>query len=310
MSDPTPATPKAVRPPGDVNHLSRLLQAWADAASKESGQPETAGRLRRLVGVTVVARMLDGLQDDEGVERIGFKGGSALELRFGFRARTSKDLDAAYRGELDEGLQLIRDRLAAGWNGFTAVVDDPEEITRAGISPPPLRTKIKLRYKDRPFVTVPFEMAAAEGRSMSEPELLPSAVQLEPVQLEGPESIPFLPIRYQIAQKLHACTEDVGEPPNQRVRDLHDILLIEELAVEPGDYPTIRAACVEIFDGRNKHPWPPDITAWPGWAQLWADLVNEEALIMTLQEAVTAVEAFVAAVEAAGTDTDPQSTNW
>lgn len=301
MTETTP-TPKPVRPPGDVGHLSRLLQLWADKAPEETG---TAGRLRRLVGVTVVARMLDGLQDDEGLERIGFKGGSALELRFGFRARASKDLDAAYRGELDEGLQLIRQRLATGWNGFTAVVDDPEEVTRAGISPPPLRTKLKLRYKHRPFVTIPFEVAAAEGRSMSEPELLPSAVHLEPVQLEGPEMIAFLPIRYQIAQKLHACTEDVGEPPNQRVRDLHDLLLIEELAVETGDYPAVREACVEIFEVRRKHTWPPTITTWPGWDQLWANLASDEGLTMTLEEAVASVKAFVAGVDAAGSHSQP-----
>ncbi len=142
---------------------------------------------------------------------------------------------------------------------------------------------------------------------MSEPERLPSAVQLEPVQLEGPETIPFLPIRYQIAQKLHACTEDVGEPVNQRVRDLHDLLLIEELAVEADDYPAIRDACVEIFEGRRKHPWPPATTAWPGWDQLWTNLVSDEGLTMTLQEAVTSVGAFVAAVDAAGSRS--QSTN-
>lgn len=289
-----------MKPPGDISHLSRLLGEWSRAMFEEAGVSAAEGRLRRLVGVTVVSRMLDGLPDDRDVERIGFKGGSALELRFGFRARASKDLDAAYRGELAEGLDLIRDRLAQGWNGFTAVVDEPEDVIRAGITPPPLRTKLKLRYKGKPFVTIPFEMAAAEGHSMDAPERMPSAVRLEPVRLDGPEVISFLPIRYQIAQKLHACTEDVGEPPNQRVRDLHDILLIEELAVEPRDLPAVREACVEIFEGRNKHSWPPVITPWPGWEQLWADLVNEEALDMTLEEAVAAVTAFVATVNTAG----------
>ena len=135
---------EAVRPPGDKNHLERLLDAWAK--SNDVDQPATAGRLRRLVGVTVVAATLDGLRDDDGIERIGFKGGSALELRFGFRARASKDLDGAYRGEIDEGLQLIRDALDRGWNQFTGTLTDPELITRAGIDPPPTRTQIKLLY--------------------------------------------------------------------------------------------------------------------------------------------------------------------
>ncbi len=288
-----------MKPPGDLAHLNRLLQAWSDVSAARAGPPAPAVRLRRLVGVILVAAMLDGLQDEDGIERIGFKGGSALELRFGLRARTSKDLDAAYRGELEEGLRLIGDRLAGGWNGFTAVLTDPEQVTRAGIDPPPMRTQIKLRYKNKPFVTIPFEMAAAEGRSMEAPERLPPAVQLGPVQLEGPEVISFLPIRYQIAQKLHACTEDVGDPPNQRVRDLHDILLIEELAVRPGHYPAIRRACVEIFEGRGRHPWPPTVAAWPGWDQLWAGVAGKEGLEVTLDEAIASVSALIEAVDAA-----------
>jgi hypothetical protein len=65
------------------------------------------------------------------------------------------------------------------------VLGAPEEITRAALSPPPVRAKVSLRYKGRPFVALPFEMAAAEGRSTEAPERLPSAVELSPVQLEG-----------------------------------------------------------------------------------------------------------------------------
>ena len=50
----------------------------------------TAGRLRRLVGVLVIVGTLDGLRDADGNERIGFKGGSALELRFGLQARARR----------------------------------------------------------------------------------------------------------------------------------------------------------------------------------------------------------------------------
>ncbi len=292
------------RPPGDIAHLERLLDRWSKQAAADEdgpGPPAATGRLRRLVGVTVVAATLDGLRDSDGVERIGFKGGAALELRFGFKARTSKDLDAAYRGELTEGLALIADALAAGWNNFTGVLGEPEDITRAGITPAPVRVKIKLRYKNRAFITIPFEMAAAEGQSMRSPEPLPPAVKLAPVQLPEPDTIPFLPIRYQIAQKLHACTEDCGDPANQRVRDLADLLLIKELAVADKDLPAVHAACTEIFHGRNKHPWPPAVTLWPDWEQLWARLVDNEGLDLTLEEAATAVGAFIDAIDAAGT---------
>lgn len=297
------APDKPVRPPGDLSHLNRLLDLWArQGAVDEEGRssdPASHGRLRRLVGVVVIVAALDGLKDDNGVERIGFKGGSALELRFGLEARASKDLDAAFRGELSEALDQIEQALETGWNNFTGVLDDTEDIVRAGITPPPKRMKIKLRYKGRPFITIPFEVSVAEGRSLEQPERVPSALDLKPIQLEGPESIPVLPIRYQIAQKLHACTEDCGEPANQRARDLADLLLIEELAVAEEDLPGIRAACVEIFDGRAKHTWPPTITVWPDWPQIWAALADEEGLEMTVEEAAEAVTVLVERIDAA-----------
>lgn len=296
--------PKPVKPPGDVAHLNRLLQRWADEGAQDeegrSANPTSHGRLRRLVGVLVIAGALDGLKDTDGDERIAFKGGSGLSLRFGLRARASQDLDAAYRGDLDEALGLIAAALGSGWHGFTGVLDDEEEITRPGILPPPRRLKIKLRYKGKPFVTIPFEVSAAEGSSLEEPEVLPSAVSLAPIQLDGPEVIPFLPIRYQIAQKLHACTEDYGEEqPNQRAHDLADLLLIEELAIEDGHLDGIREACVEIFAGRAKHDWPPVITIWPDWPQIWAALSEEEGLELTLEEAAGAVRSLVARIDAA-----------
>lgn len=299
MSDTEP-----IRPPGDLSHLNRLLQRWADeGASDEEGRstnPATHGRLRRLVGVLVIAGALDGLKDDEGTERIAFKGGSGLSLRFGLRARASQDLDTAFRGDLDEALRLTAARLESGWHGFTGVLEGEEEITRPGISPAPRRLKIKLRYKGRPFITVPFEVSAAEGNSLERPEVLPPAVSLAPIQLDGPDYIPFLPIRYQIAQKLHACTEDCGEETsNQRAHDLADLLLIEELAVEEADLAGIREACVEIFNGRAKQSWPPVITIWPDWPQIWAALAEEEGLELTLEQAAAAVTALVGRIDGA-----------
>lgn len=286
-------SPEELRAPGDRKHLERLLTEWA--RDPDIGAVVTAGRLRHLVGVVAIAAILGGLRGEDGVERIGFKGGSSLELRFGFKARSSRDLDAAYRGELQEGIRSIRTALEQGWNGFAGSITEPEDIVRAGVHPPPVRTKIKLRYKGRDFITMPFEISAAEGKSMDRPEKLPVKVSLRPVQLAGPEQIPLLPVRYQIAQKLHACTEDLTgtDRRNDRARDLHDLLLIRELAVSPNDLPSVRQACLEIFNGRQKHPWPPRIVVWDDWPSVWQDLARREESAMTLDEAVREVQRFV-----------------
>jgi hypothetical protein len=262
-----------MRLPGDRGHLARLLDVWA----RDTEKPVTSGRLRRLVGVTAIVQMLDGLKDEEGQERIAFKGGAALELRFGFRARASNDLDGAYRGEVSEAIDLIGEGLRRGWSGFTGRTTEGEPILGTGLALPPVRFRVKLLYKGRDFVTIPMELSPVEGRSLDQVEVLPAAVSLEPVQLSGAESIPFLPIRYQVAQKLHACTEDVGEErPNQRARDLADILLIEELALDDDQVSGLRDACVEIFELRGKHPWPPTVVAWPDWVDIWGRLVETE----------------------------------
>jgi hypothetical protein len=287
-------TPK---PPSNVSHLRTLLTEW-------SKQPdaEIVGRLQRLVGVVAIVSMLDGLRDQDGRERIGYKGGSALELRFGFTARASKDLDAAFRGDLNEALQLVAAATGRGWNGFTGAVSDPLDVTRGKVNPPPFRVDVKLHYRDKPFMTIPLEISGAEGTSLDQLERLPAAVSLALVRIPDPDEITFLPIRYQIAQKLHACTEPMdGDRINGRARDVWDLLLIKDLAVSDEDLGRIRAACQEIFASRDTHPWPPVVWTPPGWGPLWDRLMDSEGgLTISLDDAVVAVNAFISAIDATG----------
>jgi len=219
-----------MRPPGDRSHLERLLTTWSESTGA------TAGRLRRIVGVAVISKMLDGLPDEEGRQRIVFKGGAALEMRFGLRARSTKDLDASYRGDLEEAVMLIGKAVTAGWSGFTGRATEVELIERARVQPPPARFNIKLAYRGKDLVTIPFEISSAEATSLQEPEVSSVAISLEPVHLMGPVTAVLLPLRYQIAQKLHACTEQPSDDhPNDRPRDLADLMLIEELGVEEDD---------------------------------------------------------------------------
>lgn len=278
------------RLPGDRGHLARLLDVWA----RDAEEPVTAGRLRHLVGVTAIIQMLDGLKDETGQERIAFKGGAALELRFGFRARASNDLDGAYRGEVSEAIGLIDEGVRRGWSGFTGRTTEGEQIMGTGLAVPPVRFRVKLLYKGKDFMTIPMELSPVEGRSLDQIEVLPAAVSLDPVQLAEAEAIPFLPIRYQVAQKLHACTEDLGEErPNQRARDLADILLIEELALGDDQMSGLRDACIEVFGLRDKHSWPPTIVVWPGWDAIWKRLMETEKLDYEIGEAVARVQDLV-----------------
>jgi Nucleotidyl transferase AbiEii toxin, Type IV TA system len=285
----------AIQTPGDRSHLERLLTDW----SKET-EYVTAGRLRNVVGVTVIAQMLDEVRADDGSHLFVFKGGAALQMRYGLRSRATKDLDAAYRGDLGLVTDQIKASAETGWAGFDGVVRNVEEIVGAQVRPLPLRMKLQLRYKNRAFMTMPLEISAGEGRSADEPEIAPVAITLGRVQLAGPSELPFLPLRYQIAQKLHACSEpSTEEHTNDRVRDLVDLDLIEQLSVTEADLPAINAACKEIFSLRNMHSWPPEIVAAPGWEVLWERLAEDERLDMTLDEALAAANKLIRHIAAA-----------
>ena len=82
------------RPP--ANH--RALERWILDKSHEDGI--AVGRARRALSFMVVSAVLARLIDDGGHPLFVLKGGVAMELRFGIRARASKDYDAVYRAEL------------------------------------------------------------------------------------------------------------------------------------------------------------------------------------------------------------------
>lgn len=283
-----------MHPPSNRSHLERLLTSWSDLTDI------AAGRLRRVVGVAVIANMFEGFPDEVGRPRIVFKGGAAIEMRYGMRARSTKDLDAAFRGDLDEAVSLIEQAVTVGWSGFTGRVSEVEFMERAKVRPFPVRFKIKLAYRGKDFVTIPFEMSAAEATSLEDPEISSVAISLKPVQLDDLANVALLPLSYQIAQKLHACTEPPkDDDPNDRVRDLPDLLLMEELGIDENNLGSVRAACIEIFGARGIHNWPPQVQIFSGWDALWNNLAETEGLEMSLNEAVLAVNLFINRINAA-----------
>lgn len=282
------------RPAANLQGLERWLTEWSVT------EGVTAGRLRRRVGVVAVAAMLDGCRDTAGAHLFQVKGGSALELRFGAGARTSKDLDALYRGVIAEVPDVIAGALAAGWSGFGGRVARAELI-RTGQRVEPMRVNAKLTYRGRPYLELPIEVSAPEGRSAASPD----AVQVRPlveVGLAAPETVPCMSLRYQIAQKLHACTEPITDGRvNERVRDVADLLIIDELAGATLDVAEVRDACVEVFELRARHPWPPALVAPELWTALWRRIVDEDDFPITdLGEALARARAFIERIDTDG----------
>lgn len=114
------------------------------------------------------------------------------------------------------------------------------------------------------------------------------ARRLDAVQLDGPPRIACVSVRHQIAQKIHACTEvfESGRD-NDRFRDLIDIQLL-------------RAACVEIFELRDNHTWPPAVTTYPSWADGFAAMAAEiDFPVRDVEVAAQHLRDFIAEIDAA-----------
>jgi Nucleotidyl transferase AbiEii toxin, Type IV TA system len=166
--------------------------------------------------------------------------------------------------------------------------------------------KLKLAYKGRSWGTVDVEMAPVEGSMGSELDRVPAA-PLDPLQVPIPDTAACVSLRYQVAQKVHACTEVFDRAPeNDRFRDVMDVLLVPELIIDVG-LGRVREACVDIFAVRGKHPWPPALTVYESWRQPFAALAQENGF--TPEDIDGAAEEFIdliMAIDAAADGSAPR----
>ncbi len=285
----TVSRPVKDKPPFNVN----VLERWLGETSGQSGV--AAGRLRRWLGFMIVAGMLDAARHAEDGEPLFLvKGGVAMELRMDTGARATKDLDTAFRESMDAITTYLDPALRAGYGEFTATRTVLEEVKDTGA----LRCDIKLAYRTKPVVTVQMEVAAVEGGMGSEIDQVP-AKSLDHVGLSGPATVPCVAIRWQIAQKLHACTEVLPDRENDRFRDLLDLQLLAGLVTDDG-WLAVRSACVEVFAGRAKHSWPPDVTVYESWELGYRALAEETGFsVLDIAEAADEVRQLITRIEGA-----------
>ncbi len=286
--------PSRKKPPAHVNLLRKFVTEHVKAqAQQHEGLVER--RYQRWLGFMIVSAILDQVRDEGGDPVFLLKGGVAMELRLGLSARATKDYDAAFRERSGDMLERLDEALAAGFGDFGVTRTEIEEIRETGAK----RTDLKLTYKGRSWQTVQLELAASEGEAGQEIDRLP-AIPMDPVGIEGPSEIPCVAVRYQIAQKLHACTtEPEPERQNDRSRDLIDLLLLRDLlSQQPAEHGAelrrVRTACLEIFELRDQQPWPPTIRVYDNWRDTYPQEAAELGFaIENVDEAGHLVQLFV-----------------
>jgi hypothetical protein len=251
---------------------------------------EDARRIRLVLANTVVGQMLPS-----GV----VKGGSALKLRYGNDAtRFTRDLDTARNEDMEEFIEKLRISLSQGWHDFTGIVVRREPAKPKGVPPQYVMQpfEIKLSYNKKSWLTVPLEIGHNELGDADNPEF---AIAEDIVELftalgfPAPEPIALMPLRHQVAQKLHG----VSEPGSERAHDLIDLqvmVLGSEL-----DLLATKETCVRLFAYREAHAWPPTITKGEEWESLYSAQLENLQIEDSVDSAVAWANELIARIDSA-----------
>jgi hypothetical protein len=226
--------------------------------------------------------------------RFTIKGAVALEMRLHLKARATRDIDLVVDdiGNADP-MAALRSALEGGYQGFSfRLKGEPHVMPNESV-----RVQVVLDYRGRSWGTAHVDLSPGEGDG-TEIEMV-QPLGLDPFGLETPDALPCISLRYHIAQKIHAMTEPPLDEatPNERFRDLVDLLLMRELATDPRG---VRAACVDVFTVRAKHKWPPVLDPPAFWDEPFASLAEEVKLpVRSFEDAVREAQSFIEDVEAA-----------
>lgn len=240
-------------------------------------------RLRKLVAFDRFLIRLVHIQPDNWV----LKGGYALQLRLGDRARTTKDIDLLSKEQENKIYPALQ---AAGFldlgDWFSFEVAPATESAIEG--PSVLRFGIRALLDNRSFESFHVDVGVGDPiigsiDYLETPDLL-SFANLEPVR------IPCYPVNQQIAEKLHAYSRPRGSGPSSRVKDFIDILLLAELA-ELGEInkQELTAAILATFDHASTHEIPSEISPPP---KEWRRPYNSMAEPLGLDE-ISFDEAYI-----------------
>ena len=227
------------------------------------------------------------------------KGGSSLKLRFGYReTRVTTDFDAAARHDRERFIEELQKNLSAGWEGFSFEVvrlppAKPKTIPPSYVMHP---FSVKVNYCGKAWCTVDLELGHNEVGDADEAEWFESPEvnrAFKALGFPSPGKIPVMPLKHQVAQKLHG----LSGPGSERVHDLVDLQLIfRRGTVDLGEG---RAVCERLFAYRKMQAWPPKVVKGRDWDSLYT--VRSAGLdVMPLDEAIAWANDLVARIAETG----------
>lgn len=238
------------------------------------------------------------------------KGGFALELRLGGRARTTKDVDIDWNVGEGEATEFLLDAAALDMDDMfsfdvqRAAIDD--DLAGGG-----QRWTVRAELAGRDFERVAIDVGFGKP-PVVEPVTLAASGLLEFAEIPT-IAVPALAVEQHLAEKLHAYSRTyAGGQPSSRVKDLVDIVVIAHTTAVDGD--RLRQAVAAIFARRDTHEPPPALASPPSdWARPWATLVEHlpaDADLATGFSVAAALWDPLLAGEADLVEWDPELLGW
>lgn len=243
--------------------------------------PSTIQRTRRRLAIE---RFLARLQHPAHNPWM-LKGAFALYLRFGNRARTTKDLDIGIDAGRVRNAPLSRSEIAqhfreAGESSLEdffafAIKDEGEQI-----EPEPgthvFRFSARATLDRRLFEEFRIDVATA-APMVAPTEEIPEGDTLAFADI-APRRFRAISLAQHFAEKLHALTFPWRDRENTRVKDLVDLVLI--LEHDPPRPEAVRGAIEAVFGRREAQPIPFDIPDPPAsWSPMYARLAAEPGIL-------------------------------
>ncbi|ORW16742.1 hypothetical protein AWC19_22030 [Mycobacterium palustre] len=275
-------------------------------------------RARTLIGSVIVAQMLP----DEAV----VKGGIGVKFRLGeVGTRATADMDVATRNRstfLDE----LNHRLEIGWGTVPASrgalkrnPDAPPRLAFSGRARAAKQARpdgvlaeylmepydVTLHFVGKPWKKVHVEVGHDEIGGLEDayhPTEIANQIAAIGRVLDFGElaPVPLISLEQQIAQKIHAATEQ----GSTRAHDLVDLQLLWHAGTLGGqglDLPKLADRCRRTFAYRQAHTWPP-ISAMSNALETRYQVAKNEAnqadlLVATLPEACAWLNARIEEID-------------
>lgn len=279
------------KPPRIYESARALRQAIESRMSAMASTHAELQRLRRLISFD---RLLARLFSDDTTSPWIVKGGYGLEVRYGMKARTTKDVDLTLpikrpvSGNRDAAIQELREELQ---EAAARDIGDFFEInigaSQQEFDAPPeggARFPVEVRLDHRIFAKFHLDVGVGDV-IVGEPDWTNGEDYLSFAGIP-PARFRIIPIAQQFAEKVHSYTLPRARS-NSRVKDLVDLVLIlEQSAPEP---IPVRSAIEATFERRSTHAVPIFISAPPTtWASSYTALAAEVNLTQTTIESAVA----------------------